>query len=245
MFTIFPRASDPPATEQRTIELAGNEISYVLKRTAKRRTIGLRIDDDGLTVAMPVRASERWLHSVLEEKAQWILEKLAGWQKSKPAPIRWEEGQPLPFMGEHLTLRVVASLFHAPPLVSGRQLFVHVTDATNPEIVEQAVLQWYRRQAEPLFRDRVAHYAPLLGVAPTAVKLSSARTQWGSCNVRGVVHLNWQLIKMPLRLLDYVVVHELAHLIEMNHSAAFWQVVKGACPGYAKLRKDLTKWGTP
>ncbi len=244
MFTLFPRAAEPSATEQRRIELAGKNITYLLKRTAKRRTIGLRIDDDGLTVAMPWRASEKWLQDVLQEKARWIVEKLDGWQKQKPAPLQWEDGQPIPFMGEQLTLQVVGSLFEAPPLLRGRLLVVHVTDTANRAVIEQTVTQWYRGQAETLFKQRVAHFAPLLNVSPLEVKLSSARTQWGSCTVRGTVHLNWQLIKMPLRLLDYVVVHELAHLVEMNHSAAFWQVVKQACPGYVRLRHELRKWGT-
>lgn len=233
----------PPAVERRSIRLADQEISYILKRSGKRRSIGLRIDDDGLTVAMPLRASEKWLHSVMQEKAQWIVEKLAGWQSKKPEPVRWIDGELIRFMGEPLTLRVVASLFDAPPLLQGRQLFAHVTDSANQSLIERDVTQWYRREAEALFRERVAHYAPLLKVSPSEVKLSSARTQWGSCTARGTVHLNWQLIKFSPRLVDYVVVHELAHLIEMNHSAAFWQVVKSACPDYAKRRKELHRCG--
>ena len=78
-----------------------------------------------------------------------------------------------------------------------------------------------------------------MNVSPRTIKLSSAKTQWGSCTARGTVRLNTQLIKLPLRLIDYVVVHELAHLREMNHSAAFWSVVGSVCPGYVKLRREL------
>jgi predicted metal-dependent hydrolase len=105
--------------------------------------------------------------------------------------------------------------------------------------VEHAVSCWYRQEAEQLFAGRVAQYAPLLKVAPRTIRLSSAKTQWGCCTVHGTVSLNVQLIKLPLRLVDYVVVHELAHLREMNHSAAFWSVVKSACPDYARLRNEL------
>lgn len=243
MFKTMQRLIEPPAVEQRSIRLAGQEIGYTLKRSGKRRSIGLRIDDDGLTVSLPLRASEKWLHSVLREKTQWIVETLAGWQSRKPEPVRWADGQSIQFMGETLCLRVVPSLFEASPMLRGRQLFVHVTDSANHQIIEQAVTQWYRREAEVMFRERVANYAPALNVSPSEVKLSSARTQWGSCTVRGTVHLNWQLIKLPLRLIDYVVVHELAHLVEMNHSAAFWQVVKSACKDYAKRRKELHRFG--
>ena len=91
--------------------------------------------------------------------------------------------------------------------------------------------QWYRNEALQVFRECVEHFAPLLQVSPQEIKLTAARTQWGNCTVHGVVRLNWQLVKMPLHLIDYVVVHELAHLVEMNHSPAFWRVVESACPG--------------
>lgn len=243
MFKSIQRLIDPPAIEQRSIELSGKSIDYILKRSGKRRrSIGLSIDDRGLTVNMPLRASEKWLHSVLQEKAQWIVAKLDDWQARKPPELPlWVDGQFIKFIGEPFTLRVVASLFDAPPLLRGRQLFVHVTDSANQRVVEQTVTQWYQREAELLFKQRVAHYASLMQVSPSVVALSSARTQWGSCTARGTVRLNWHLIKMPLRLIDYVVVHELAHLVEMNHSPAFWRVVVSVCPDYAKRRAELRK----
>lgn len=241
MFKSIQRVIDPPAIEQRSIELSGKLLSYTLKRSGKRRSIGLRIDDRGLTVSMPLRASERWLHGVLQDKAQWIVDKLEGWQARKPEAPLWVDGQFIRFMGEPLALCVVASLFDAPPLLRGRQLFVHVGDVTNQQVIEQAVTQWYQREAEVLFRQRVAHYAPLMQVSPSVVALSSARTQWGSCTARGTVRLNWHLIKTPLRLIDYVVVHELAHLVEMNHSPAFWRVVAAVCPDYQRRRAELRR----
>ena len=239
------RTITPPTIEQRNIELSGKPVSYTLKRSGKRRrSIGLSIDDRGLVVSVPLRASEKWLHSVLQDKARWIVDKLADWQARQPPAPLWVDGQFIKFMGEPLTLRVVASLFGAPPLLRGRELFVHVTDASNQQAIEQEVTQWYQREAEVLFKQRVAHYAPLMNVSPDVVALSSARTQWGSCTARGTVRLNWHLIKMSLRLIDYVVVHELAHLIEMNHSHAFWQVVEAACPDYQRRRAELRRRDT-
>ncbi|MDR0480402.1 MAG: M48 family metallopeptidase [Gallionellaceae bacterium] len=230
---------EPPSVEHRTTLLSGRLVNYTLKRTGRRRSIGLRIDDDGLTVAMPERASEKWLNSVLQEKAGWIVEKLESWQSRKPVATQWIDGQFIKFIGEPLTLRVVASLFSAPPLLQGRQLYVHVTQVTDQAAIRQEVEQWYRQQAETLFRQRVSHFSALMGVTPSTVNLSSARTQWGSCTAQGSVRLNWQLIRMPLRLIDYVVAHELAHLIELNHSPAFWRVVARACPDYARRRAEL------
>ena len=230
--------NDPPAVEQRAALLAGKNIAYTLKRS-RRRSIGLRIDDRGLTVSVPLRASEKWLHSVLQDKAHWVVEKLDGWQQRKPPETCWTDGESIAFLGEQLTLRVRQSLFAATAQQRGGELWVFVADDHDAVHIEQTVSHWYRQEAGQLFAERVAHYAPLLNVAPRAVKLSLAKTQWGCCTARGTVRLNEQLIRLPLRLIDYVVVHELAHLREMNHSAAFWCVVETACPDYIGLRGEL------
>lgn len=228
-----------PSVEQRAALLAGKHIAYTLKRSGNRRSIGLRIDDRGLTVSVPLRASEKWLHSVLQDKARWVVEKLDGWQTCKPAAICWQDGETIDYLGELLVLRVVQSLFTALPVQRGSELWVFVANESNAKEIERAVTLWYQRDALQLFGQRVAHYTPLLNVAPRAVKLSGAKTQWGSCTAHGSVRLNVQLIKLPPRLIDYVVVHELAHLRELNHSAAFWRVVESVCPDYASLRGEL------
>ncbi len=233
-----PLRNEPPVVEQRAVLLAGKHITYTLKRS-KRRSIGLRIDDRGLTVSVPLRASEKWLNSVLQEKAKWVIEKLDGWQESRPAAPSWRDGEAMELLGELLVLRVMRSLFVTPPERRKGELWVFVTDDNQTDHIEHVVWRWYENHALELFEERVAHYAPLLNVAPRAVKLSAATAQWGSCTVEGVVRLNTQLIKLPLRLIDYVVVHELAHLREMNHSAAFWQVVESASPNYVRLRAEL------
>lgn len=227
----------PAAVEQRAALLAGKHITYTLKRSGKRRSIGLRIDDRGLTVSMPLRASEKWLHSVLQDKAFWVLEKLDGWQTCKPPEIRWQDGEKIDYLGELLELRVVRSLFATPAQYRNNELWVFVADNNNH--IERSVSEWYRQQAEQLFARRVAYFSPLLNVMPREVKLTEAKTQWGSCTAQGSVRLNVQLIKLPERLIDYVVVHELAHLRELNHSASFWRVVESACPEYSSLRGEL------
>jgi predicted metal-dependent hydrolase len=229
----------PPAVEQRAALLAGKHITYTLKRSGKRRSIGLRIDDRGLTVSVPLRASEKWLNSVLLDKAFWVVEKLDGWQACKPPEIRWQDGEKIDYLGELLELRVARSLFATPVQRQGNALWVFVVDDSEMAHIEQAVSRWYRHEAEQLFIRRVAHFSPLLNVLPREVKLSEAKSQWGSCTAQGSVRLNVQLIKLPERLIDYVVVHELAHLRELNHSASFWRVVESVCPDYASLRGEL------
>ncbi len=243
MFTNLQKLKSPPlAAEQRSIHLVDKLISYTLKRSAKRRSIGLRINDSGLTVSMPLRASEKWLHSVLQEKAGWVVDKLDNWQSKKSPVQKWAEGETILFRGESFTLHIVSGLLRAAPQLTERELVIPVYDTSNHAAIYRKILQWYKREAERVFNECVENFAPLMNVAPKEIKLTSAKTQWGSCTSQGVVRLNWQLVTMPLHLIDYVVVHELAHLQEMNHSAAFWRVVEGVYPDYLKVRKELREW---
>lgn len=239
MFKRLRNLAVTPGVEQRTALLSGKHISYTLKRSGKRRSIGLRIDDRGLTISAPLRASEKWLHSVLQDKANWVVEKLDGWQTRKPAEILWRDGETIDYLGELLVLRVAQSLFASPPNRRGKDLWVFVADDGEIAHIEKIVSRWYQGEAQIIFEQRAAHYAQLLDVSPRAIRLSSAKAQWGSCTASGTVRLNEQLVKLPQRLIDYVVVHELAHLRELNHSAAFWRIVESVCPDYASLRSEL------
>jgi predicted metal-dependent hydrolase len=243
MFRTLSSDPSPPAVEQRTLQLSDKHIPYTLKRSAKRRSIGLRIDERGLTVSMPLRASERWLHSVLQDKADWVARQLDKWQARKALPVFWAEGSSIPFRGEQFLLSLTPRIRGAKAMLQGEVLHVPVGMDAEADQIEKAVVQWYREEALRVFRECSEYFAPLMNVAPREIRLTSARTQWGSCTIRGVVRLNWHLVKMPLHLIDYVVVHELAHLVEMNHSPAFWKVVEGACPDYRQCRAELHGYG--
>lgn len=234
----------PHAVEQRTIQLGQTEISYTLKRSNRRRSIGLSIDDRGLTVSIPWRAPESWLHAVLQEKADWVVEKLCHWQTRKPPAQLWQDGAALPFRGETFILRVHRGLFACHPELRGTALHVFIGRDDGEREIACQVMEWYRQQALQVFEACVAHYAPMLQVQPSEVKLSDAKTQWGSCTRRGVLRFNWQLVKLPRHLIDYVVVHELAHLIEMNHSDRFWRIVERVLPDCRVRRAELRACAT-
>jgi predicted metal-dependent hydrolase len=109
------------------------------------------------------------------------------------------------------------------------------------EAMRAPVMAWLAEEARTVFAARVAIFARLLDVPVPELKLSNARTQWGSCSAHGRVRLNWRLIHVPLSLVDYVVVHELAHLRELNHSRRFWALVESAYPGFRAARRELNR----
>ncbi|ARO87153.1 M48 family peptidase [Nitrosospira lacus] len=237
-----------PADEIRRVCLNGKEVAYTLKR-CKRRTIGMKIDSEGLTVRIPLRESLHWVESVLRNKADWVVEKLDEWRTRKLYEPVWEEGAIFPLLGEPWQLAARAAgvtQMTRATMKTGtedRQMQLPLLSVLTPRQIEKIVMDWYCNKAIACFSERIALYADKLGVALPQLRLSRARTQWGSCNTHGIVHLNWRLIQMPLHLVDYVVAHELSHLIEMNHSPAFWQTVGRVYPDYVAARKELKRLG--
>jgi len=236
------RDGQPAAGESaRTIELGERTVAYVLRRS-RRRTIGLSIDHRGLRVGAPPRASLRDVESLLVQHGEWIGRKLDEWRDRGPRQLPIADGMQLPFLGEALAIRLA---------IGGNRCLwnVHAAEATltlclrapaeAPRVLERAL----RERARELFTERLAHYAPLLEVSPPPLSLSAARTRWGSCSTRSGIRLNWRLLHFPLPVIDYVVVHELAHLREMNHSPRFWAIVAGVCPNWQALRVELRVLG--
>ena len=234
----LPRKRDLTAREQTCIN--GVVVPYTLRRSTRRRSISLRIDEDGLRVSVPWNASQQAIRSALEQHADWVVRKLGEWKAKRPPAVTWTDGDTLMFMGSPLKLVVNGS--RGTTRLAADSLVVHAT-ASDPNLVAQKVAAWMKEQAGLHYPGRVNHYCGLLGVSVREVKLSSARSRWGSCHSNGCIRLNWRMIQTPARLIDYVVAHEVAHLREMNHSARFWQAVGTLIPDYTERRAEIRKNG--
>jgi len=232
-------AEDTP----RSIALGELTVSYTLRR-ARRRTIGLSIDHRGLRVGAPPRATLKEIEALIRQHSDWVTQKLDEWRSwQRPAPLAIVDGTELPMLGETLRIRIVAGNDraewspHTPPMVT---LTLNQTEEA-PQALEHAL----RERARRLFQHRLEHYAGQLGLpAVPSLKLSSARTRWGSCSRKSGIRLNWRLIHFPLHIVDYVVVHELAHVREMNHSPRFWAVVSQVYPQHKRAHKELKQLAT-
>lgn len=231
------------STETRTVKLGEQEIPYLLKRSSRRRSIALSVDDRGLIVSVPWRTSERRLNKVLIDASSWVLKKIDVWRAHQPRPKTWRQGETLKYLGQTLHLELAPRAGNGSAWLEGDRLWLRLPEPHEPGRVEMRVVTWYRAQALAWFQQRIECYAPRLGVAPPRLRLSDARTRWGSCNARGEIRMNWRLIQAPERLIDYVVAHELAHLKEMNHSPQFWRAVESICPDYADARSELNNRG--
>ncbi len=240
---------DTPAAglvvEPRRVLLGDREIDFRLRRSQRRRRIVLTVDGNGLTVNVPWRTSEQNLTKVLTEASAWVLRKLDALPTERPGPRRWGEGERLDFLGHGLTLRLApASGFNLVRLLDAEVLQVELQEEAGEADavrVRAAVVRWYRRHASEHFGRRVELYCAKLGLALPRLFLSDARARWGSCNSRREVRLNWRLVQAAPPLIDYVVAHEIAHLIELNHSRRFWALVEQLCPSYPDARTELNR----
>jgi hypothetical protein len=235
---VFGSAPAQVATRHQ-FRLGEHSIEYTLKRSLRRRSIAFVIDEDGLRVGAPWYATQRRVESLLGKHARWIHRKLGEWRARRPPPFTWRAGTAVMALGERLTL----ALDPARPATArdGNLLCITANEETDPRVMEARVTAWLRSTAQAWFEQRAVHYAPALGVLLPAIHLSNAKSRWGSCHPDGRVRLNWRLIQMPPDLIDYVVVHELAHLREPNHSQRFWQWVAGVLPDYEQRRRTLRR----
>ena len=231
--------TEAAATACRSITLAGQPIAYQLRRS-RRRTIGLAIDQRGLRVGAPLQARLGDIESLIREHGQWVLDKLAAWRERPAAEkLAVANGTVISALGAALTVTVTPGS-RQRWLFSDDRLHLFVPPAVAASTVLEKAL---REKARTVFSERLAHHAPRLGVAPPPLRLSAARTRWGSCSSHGAISLNWRLVFMPPLVVDYVVIHELAHLREMNHSPRFWSIVEQLCPEWRSRRLELRQLG--
>jgi len=239
-----------PQAEREIVLGAGHRVAFALRR-ARRRSIGFSIGAEGLTVSAPRWVGMAEVESALREKSTWILRKLheqhERGQRVAAARVEWREGTTLPFLGQTLTLvldpRTTGAQLQGAdnPLPGVPHLTLHLglPQAAAPAQIRDTVQSWLQRQARRIFEERCAIFAPRLGVKMKRLSISSATTRWGSASADGSIRLNWRLVHFGLPVIDYVVAHELAHLREMNHSTAFWDVVRSAVPAFEHARGAL------
>ncbi len=226
----------------RRIVLAGESVDYRLVR-ARRRSIGMQIGLSGLTVRAPRWVTIREIDATLTERGAWILRSLAEWRARRRdvLPREWKTGAPILFRGRELALAVHTARTReiAADLLN---LTVLHPAGEDERQVAAFVTRWLREEALRLLHPRVTEFAARITSTIPVVKLSNARSEWGSCNQKGVIRLNWRLVQLPPDLALYIVAHEVAHLVELNHSARFWSLVEGLFPGAAVARSALDDW---
>jgi predicted metal-dependent hydrolase len=212
------------------------EIDYTLVRS-RRRTISIVVTQEAaVVVRAPLRAPKRVIDYFVVSKHGWILAKQAIALRRAEAckPVEFASGEEFPFLGGLLML-AVSDQARRPECV-GNTL---VIPKSRIEEAGDLLAKWYAGQAKRIISERVSHYSALTGIMPLSVSVTSARRRWGSCNAQGRLNFAWRLVMAPVDEIDYVVVHELAHIEHHDHSRAFWARVGEIMPDYKAKRQWL------
>ena len=235
---LFGQPHTPPLARQEKTSLI--KIDQLIR--SRRKTVAIEVHPDGrVIVRAPLRASRLQIEQFVAQKQDWIRRKQAEAQdirlrqaELRPAQPQFKPGETFLFLGEAYPLAIVDQQ-PGPLLLDGR-FYLRRDDLPRAAQVFEA---WYKAQARLIFETRLAELSRLNGFQAGKLRLSSARTRWGSCSSQGTISLTWRLVMAPPTIIDYVIVHELVHLVENNHSSRFWVKVEAILPDYRARRKWL------
>lgn len=206
---------------------------------SKRKTLALIIERDGsLTVRAPLAMSDAVVKRFVRDKANWIRRKQAQVLQDGLVVHRYIDGEMFFYLGQEYPLRLVTD--QKPALVMNGEFELSQSTRSRAAAL---FITWYRQQARQVIGGRVEYFSHLYAFKPGKIRISSARTRWGSCSARGTLSFPWRLVMAPIGVVDYVVVHELCHLKTLNHSHAFWARVEKIMPDYKSRRKWLKENG--
>jgi len=211
------------------------KISKIIR--SNRRTVALQIQQDGcLVIRAPFYVSEKHLQSLVFKKSAWIhkKKKLIERKNNSLTQKEFVEGEEFLYLGQKYRLRL--SERKRPVLAFDEGFFL---SKYYPGCRRSIFVNWYRKSAYNNFKERADFYASAIKANYRRINITGAKTRWGSCSAKGNLNFSWRLVMAPDWVVDYVVAHEAAHLIEKNHSRSFWNKVETLYPDYQKSRQWL------
>jgi predicted metal-dependent hydrolase len=241
-----PAAASSQDVEQRLVELAHPLLESVLVRVRRgRRTrhVRLHVDEQGeVTASIPARFSAARLDPIVRERADWLHEVLTRMeQKSRDTEVDLERGDPVRWLGRWIPTSLERGGRRASVRLEDDRLHLRVPDDEDPY---DALVAWYRREARSIFERSVDEWAGLFGLVPGKVSVREQRTRWGSCTHKGDLSFNWRLVLAPEWVLESIVVHELCHIDELNHSSRFWALLDERFPEHEAASEWLRDHGS-
>ena len=211
-------------------------------RTDRKRSASIHINGDAIKIRVPKYLSDQRIRELITKRTTWITTKLKE-ESERPVikPKEYVSGEAFPYLGRNYRLKVVRGEEHSVKLQRGYLLAnVSATDKTLQATIQSLLVAWYREHAEQRLTEKTERLAKMVGVEPQSIKVRDYKSRWGSCSLRGDISYNWRIILAPHRIVDYVVVHELCHMLEHNHSSRYWKHVARHVPDY-KERRDWLK----
>ena len=230
------------------ITLKSGRVRYTVERSKRFSGMKITVDaESGVVVTAPLNCGANVIDAFVKEKALWIKERLQHLEKQAGCrvPREFVSGEKLFYLGERYTLLVKEATGYKGVLIRDREIHVAINDVESCPggVVKSTLIEWYKGRARQLINARVNLFAAAMVQKPAAIKIKKQKSRWGSCSARGNLNFNWKLVMAPVEIIDYVVVHELCHLVRLDHSAEFWHLVASLMPDYKNNRQWLREFG--
>ncbi|MBQ8966532.1 SprT family zinc-dependent metalloprotease [Ruminococcus sp.] len=216
----------------------GQRIEFTLDR-GRRRTAALAINEGRLTVRVPERASADDIRKFIEGHLEWIEKNLELSAKSSGLPRRFEDGEQMRLLGEWLTITAVKSDRYFRPKTEDGKLLVAVCSDSSREYMARQVQTFIIETADREITESMQRLTALMGLYPKKVTVKDLSASWGRCNSKGNISINYKVVTYSKAHIDYVCIHELSHLVHMDHSSAFWGLVEKYCPDWRSIRGSM------
>ena len=225
---------------EHTVKFGENDYSYTIERT-HRKTVGIIVEPDGaIIVRAPHDMDEDIIIETVDKKRKWIAEKIKVYEKVKPPIPKIQEpvsGEKLRFKHALYRLQVHKTEVKQTRLARVcRTLHVYVNDQLDDKVraseIKNVIIDWYKNKALHFLTKRVERYSRYLKQEPKEINIREIKLRWGSCTPDGKLLFNWRIVMAPVSAIDYVVIHELCHLEDPDHSASFWNAVESLQPTY-------------
>jgi predicted metal-dependent hydrolase len=214
----------------------------------KRKTLVIQMEPlEKILVLSPIGLSEDYIIEKVLSKGEWILKKLAAFKDTGLLNLKKQfvTGELFLFLGKDHKLQVLLNRNIVRPKVELVQNNIFIfSPLKEREILKEALQKWMKKEANKIIPRKVDYFKKILMAEPAQIKIKEQKRRWGSCSSRGNIYFNWRIIMAPHQVIDYIVVHEIAHLIHRNHSPVFYKLVESIIPDYKTRKKWLKDFGT-
>ena len=220
------------------IQIGDERITYQVLES-NRKSIAIEITRDGqVFVRAPKGISEHDLKRVLKSRQRWIYVRVMAARERNPIERLYETGRKLLLLGQELELQIEYEQSRERVFLIENKLHVWILEE-HKELIPKMLEQWYRHQARKVLRELTDYYARIMKLKVNQIAIKDQKTRWGSCSSKQNLNFNYRLVMAPQPVIEYVVIHELCHMIHMNHSKEFWKEVEKFQPEYKQYRKWL------
>lgn len=230
------------------LQVGETSIAYTIRYSKRSKRQRIIVSPKGVEVVAPINTPEELITNFIDSKKSWLFKAVTETILKYPPklPQRYINGAKIMYRGSYFLLNIDSNDANKV-IINYENCFDiqvprHLNEDEKEAVIKQALIDWKREQVYFDIQKFAQIYADKLNVQPKSIKLSQQKRAWGTCSSKGSIRINWRLADAPLSVLEYVVAHELTHLLHHNHSKDFWQALNIIMPDYQQRKADLKSW---